>query len=67
MLALLCARGRAHDCGIEDRAGQTGADRDMAQNGSDTPNLYGVDLGKFVTSEVARWGEMVRKSAVKLN
>lgn len=39
----------------------------MAQNGSDTPNLYGVDLGKFVTSEVARWGEMVRKAAVKLN
>ena len=37
------------------------------KNGSDTPNLYGADFGKFVTSEVARWGEVVRKSAVKLD
>lgn len=37
------------------------------KNGSDAPNLYGADFGKFVTSEVARWGEVVRKSAVKLD
>ncbi len=37
------------------------------KNGSDAPNLYGADFAKFVTAEVARWGDVVRKSAVKLD
>jgi tripartite-type tricarboxylate transporter receptor subunit TctC len=37
------------------------------KNGSETPNLYGADFAKFVTAEVARWGEVVRKANVKLD
>ncbi|MFZ9502802.1 MAG: Bug family tripartite tricarboxylate transporter substrate binding protein, partial [Beijerinckiaceae bacterium] len=37
------------------------------KNGSDTPNLYGEDFAKFVTSEIARWGDVVRKANVKLD
>ncbi len=34
--------------------------------GTDTPNLYGDDFGKFVTAEVKRWGEVVKASGAKL-
>jgi tripartite-type tricarboxylate transporter receptor subunit TctC len=37
------------------------------KNGSDAPNLYGEDFAKFVTSEIARWGDVVRKANVKLD
>jgi tripartite-type tricarboxylate transporter receptor subunit TctC len=36
------------------------------RNGSPIPNLYGADFGKFVASEVARWGKVVRDANVKL-
>lgn len=36
------------------------------RNGSPIPNLYGADFGKFVASEVERWGEVVRDANVKL-
>ncbi|MFT3664243.1 Bug family tripartite tricarboxylate transporter substrate binding protein [Piscinibacter sp.] len=35
--------------------------------GTDTPNLYGPDFGKFVSSEVKRWGEVVKASGAKLD
>lgn len=35
-------------------------------NGSDVPNIMGDDFGKFVTSEIARWGKVVKDSNVKL-
>jgi len=37
------------------------------KNGSDAPNLYGADFAKFVTAEIARWGDVVRKANVKLD
>ncbi len=36
------------------------------KNGSETPNLYGADFGKFVADEVARWGKVVKDASVKL-
>ena len=36
------------------------------RNGSPIPNLYGADFGKFVASEVERWGKVVRDANVKL-
>lgn len=36
------------------------------RNGSPIPNLYGAAFGKFVESEVARWGKVVRDANVKL-
>ncbi len=36
------------------------------RNGSPIPNLYGADFGKFVASEVARWGKVVHDANVKL-
>ena len=36
-----------------------------AKNGSATPNLAGPEFGKFVTSEVARWGDVVKKAGIK--
>jgi tripartite-type tricarboxylate transporter receptor subunit TctC len=35
--------------------------------GADTPNLYGDAFGKFVASEIKRWGEVVKNSGAKLD
>jgi len=35
--------------------------------GAEVPNLYGADFGKFVSSEVKRWAEVVRASGAKLD
>ena len=35
--------------------------------GTDTPNTYGADFGKFVGSEVKRWAEVVKASGAKLD
>lgn len=37
------------------------------KNGSAIPDLYGADFGKFVSSEVARWGKVVKDAGVKVN
>jgi tripartite-type tricarboxylate transporter receptor subunit TctC len=34
--------------------------------GTDTPNLYGDAFGRFVSSEVKRWAEVVKRSGAKL-
>jgi tripartite-type tricarboxylate transporter receptor subunit TctC len=35
--------------------------------GAETPNLYGDAFGKFVSSEVKRWAEVVKSSGAKLD
>ncbi len=35
--------------------------------GTDTPNLYGDAFGKFMSSEVKRWAEVVKGSGAKLD
>ena len=35
--------------------------------GTETPNIYGADFGKFVSSEVKRWHEVVKASGAKLD
>jgi len=35
--------------------------------GTDTPNLYGADFGRFVGAEVKRWAEVVKNSGAKLD
>lgn len=35
-----------------------------ASNGSATPNLTGADFGKFVDSEITRWGSVVKNAGV---
>jgi tripartite-type tricarboxylate transporter receptor subunit TctC len=35
--------------------------------GAETPNLYGEAFGKFVTSEIKRWAEVVKTSGAKLD
>jgi tripartite-type tricarboxylate transporter receptor subunit TctC len=35
--------------------------------GAETPNLYGDAYGKFVSSEVKRWAEVVKSSGAKLD
>ena len=35
--------------------------------GTDSPNLWGDEFGKFVGSEVKRWAEVVRSSGAKLD
>jgi tripartite-type tricarboxylate transporter receptor subunit TctC len=35
--------------------------------GTETPNLYGDDFGKFVSAEVRRWAEVVKTSGAKLD
>ena len=35
--------------------------------GAETPNLYGDAFGKFVSSEVKRWAEVVKASGAKLD
>jgi tripartite-type tricarboxylate transporter receptor subunit TctC len=37
-----------------------------ARNGSDVPNVTGAEFGKFVHSEIARWGKVVKEADVKL-
>jgi len=34
---------------------------------TDTPNLYGDAFGKFMTSEIKRWAEVVKRSGAKLD
>jgi tripartite-type tricarboxylate transporter receptor subunit TctC len=36
-----------------------------AKNGSATPTLMGPAFGKFVTSEIARWSDVVQKAGIK--
>ncbi|MFT3953538.1 MAG: tripartite tricarboxylate transporter substrate binding protein [Piscinibacter sp.] len=35
--------------------------------GTETPNAYGADFGKFVSGEVKRWHEVVKASGAKLD
>jgi tripartite-type tricarboxylate transporter receptor subunit TctC len=35
--------------------------------GTDTPNLWGADFGRFVGNEVKRWAEVVKNSGAKLD
>jgi tripartite-type tricarboxylate transporter receptor subunit TctC len=35
--------------------------------GTETPNLWGDDFGKFVNAEIKRWGEVVKTSGAKLD
>jgi tripartite-type tricarboxylate transporter receptor subunit TctC len=35
--------------------------------GTSTPNLWGDDFGRFVSSEVKRWAEVVKGSGAKLD
>jgi tripartite-type tricarboxylate transporter receptor subunit TctC len=35
--------------------------------GAEIPNIYGADFGKFVSSEVKRWAEVVKASGAKLD
>ncbi|MGL5448609.1 MAG: Bug family tripartite tricarboxylate transporter substrate binding protein [Rhabdaerophilum sp.] len=37
------------------------------QNGSPTPNLYGDDFAKFIASEIAKWGKVVKDAKVTIN
>ena len=37
-----------------------------ARNGSDVPNMYGAEMGKFVSSEIKRWGAVVKDAGVKI-
>ena len=35
--------------------------------GADVPNLFGAEFGKFVSSEIKRWAEVVKASGAKLD
>jgi tripartite-type tricarboxylate transporter receptor subunit TctC len=35
--------------------------------GTETPNLWGEDYGKFVNAEIKRWAEVVKGSGAKLD
>ena len=47
------------------RAGYGNAQDIWAKNGSATPTLMGPAFGKFVTSEIARWADVVQKAGIK--
>jgi tripartite-type tricarboxylate transporter receptor subunit TctC len=34
--------------------------------GAEVPNLYGAEFGKFVSSEIKRWGDVVKRSGATL-
>jgi tripartite-type tricarboxylate transporter receptor subunit TctC len=36
------------------------------KNGSPIPTLAGAEFGKFVTSEIARWGKVVKDAGIKI-
>ena len=38
-----------------------------AANGSAVPNIYRADFAKFVTSEIARWGKVVKDAKVTMS
>ena len=35
--------------------------------GAETPNLYGDAFGRFVSTEIKRWAEVVKSSGAKLD
>ena len=35
--------------------------------GTDTPNLWAADFGRFVGNEIRRWAEVVKGSGAKLD
>ena len=37
------------------------------RNGSDVPQISGAEYGAFVTSEIAKWGKVVRDAGVKID
>ena len=37
-----------------------------ARNGSDVPDMTGAEFGAFVTTEIARWGKVVREAGIKV-
>jgi len=37
-----------------------------ARNGSEIPNMTGTDFAKFINSEIARWGTVVKEAGVKI-
>ena len=37
-----------------------------ARNGSEIPNMTGADFAKFINSEIARWGTVVKEAGVKI-
>lgn len=37
------------------------------QNGSPVPNIYGDDFAKFISSEIAKWGKVVKDAKITIN
>ena len=36
-----------------------------SKNGSATPTMTGAEFGRFVTSEIKRWSDVVQKAGIK--